>query len=255
MSDSSPAYGPIGGWVLFFLIRALVGQKPRRGSQAPSATVRPSRPAATTSVRPSRSPLQPLLPLAPPAPRQGGAYGTLTIPVAHWTQPRELLAWRAWGLGVWPGEAGPRLTSLGVRWVWSGPVLRADFRPHGSLANRSGIHAMKARYYGQIDWVWSEFCWVTGWVALSGRVVEHELGYRAERAAIRKLRLGLGIHLVEQRIPALLRIARQLEDHYQAPVKLGGVERRIAQAMLRGGFQPRVRTFYDCQPRGGWRVG
>jgi hypothetical protein len=113
---------------------------------------------------------------------------------------------------------------------------------------------MEARYYGGADWVWTDFCWVTGWVGLSGRVVEHELGYRAERAVIRKLRLGLGIHLVEQRLPALLRIARELEDHYQAPVRIGWTERRLAQALLQRGFQPNFQTFMWCQAEDGWRI-
>jgi hypothetical protein len=133
--------------------------------------------------------------------------------------------------------------------------MRADFPPHGTADNHAGVHAMKARYYGRADWVWTEFCWVTGWVALSGRVVEHELGYRAERAVIRRLRLGLGLHLVEPRLPALIRIARELEGHYQAPVKIGWAERRLAQALLQRGFQPKFRAIMWCLAGDGWKIG
>ena len=96
---------------------------------------------------------------------------------------------------------------------------------------------------------------MTGWVALSGRVVEHELGYRAERAVIRKLRLGVGTHLVEQRIPALHRIARELEDRYQAPVKIGWTERRLARTLLGGGFRPQFDRIGFASPANGWRLG
>src|SRR5438309_10692001 len=125
----------------------------------------------------------------------------------------------------------------------------------GSPENHSGIHAHKVPLYGQVPWIWNESCWVTGWVALSGRVVEHELGYRAERAVIRKLRLGVGTHLVEQRIPALHRIARELEDRYQAPVKIGWTERRLARVLLGRGVRPQFDRIGFASPCAGWGHG
>lgn len=177
------------------------------------------------------------------------------VPVVPWTHDHDLIAWRVWGLGYCSGEPWPHLHSLGVPWLWSGPVLRADFLPYGSAQNRSGVHALKPALYGRVRRTWSEYARVVGWVALSGRVVEHELGYRAERAVIRKLRFGLGMHLVEQRLPALRRIASELEDHYQAPVKLGWTERRLAQRLLQQGFTPKLANINWCQPAHGWRVG
>jgi hypothetical protein len=104
----------------------------------------------------------------------------------------ELLAWRFWGLGRLLSDGGVRLKSFRAPWVWDGPVLRAHRIPSESPYSRTGIYALKGPRDCNADIYWSEECWVAGWVALSGRVVEHELGYRAERAVVRRLRLGVG---------------------------------------------------------------
>jgi len=74
---------------------------------------------------------------------------------------------------------------------------------------------------------------VSGWVALSGRVVEHEHGYCAERAVIRRLRLGVGTHLRLPYMEDLLTLAAELEKRYHASVNLGHVERRFATRVLK----------------------
>ena len=90
------------------------------------------------------------------------------------------------------------------------------------------------------EWRLSEHCWVTGWVALSGRVVEHDLGYRAERAVIRELRLGVPTHLAARHPEMLRNLIGWLEERYQAPVDAGLPERDIADRILASGFMPRV---------------
>ena len=49
--------------------------------------------------------------------------------------------------------------------------------------------------------------------------MEHEYGYRAERATIRSLRLTIGGHLTLPEDAAMLQVVRDLEDRYQAPVR------------------------------------
>ena len=244
MSEQKGYYAPpAAGYGLYLLLRmvweAIGGSKPSRPAHSPA---REQRPADAATPKPIITPPPKPQPVTPP-------------PIVPWQSERELLAWRAWGLCHWPGDPRPALHSIGVPWAWNGPVLRADFAPYGSPENHSGIHALKIPLYGHVPWIWTESCWVTGWVALSGRVVEHEFGYRAERAVIRKLRLGVGTHLVEQRIPVLQRIARELEDRYQAPVKIGWTERRLARVLLGRGFRPQLDRVGFASPANGWRLG
>ena len=115
-------------------------------------------------------------------------------------------------------------------------------------------------------------------MALSGRVVEHRYGYRAERAVIRRLRLGpfqllgrstssvssrpvgtalgVGTYLKVEGQDDLLGVQDELERRYQAPVKLGGMERRIARRLwdelplFASGMGIGV-----VRPEAGWRLG
>ncbi len=139
--------------------------------------------------------------------------------------PPELIAWRVWQVGWHAREGGLRLVSLARPCIWDGPVLRADVPP--ARDNRAGIYAIKGCPRA-VRRMWDCPLWVTGWVALSGRVVEHELGYRAERAVVRRLRLGVEAHRAALPVEAIRRFRSELEWRYQAPVKLGIVERRIA---------------------------
>ena len=94
----------------------------------------------------------------------------------------EVVAWRAWymlGNGI--------LRSVSYDTQWEGPVLRADEIPMGR--NSNGIYAVRT-----LDQVPFAHAW--GEVALSGIVVEGELGYRAEVATIRSLFVGRERHEV-----------------------------------------------------------
>jgi hypothetical protein len=74
--------------------------------------------------------------------------------------------------------------------------------------------------------------------ALSGRVIEHALGYRAERAVLRELRLGVGTHLAVRSLLQLRQVIDGLEDCYQVSVDVGQREREIADRMLSTGHKP-----------------
>ena len=142
----------------------------------------------------------------------------------------ELLAWRVWDL-VRADDGGLRLTSLARNTVWDGPVLTADHRPYPVADCGSGIYALKPSTRiprGQFDWAMGPDAWVRGWVALSGQVVEHRLGYRAERVVIRRLRLGPAAHRCFLSRLALLAVQVELERRYQCPVKITGIDARIA---------------------------
>jgi hypothetical protein len=91
-------------------------------------------------------------------------------------------------------------------------------------------------------------------VALSGRVVEHELGYRAERAVIRELRLGVGTHLAVRNLEMLRTLMARLEERYQAPVDAGLAEREIADRMLTQGFTPKCPHLAFVWPKPPWRL-
>jgi hypothetical protein len=262
VSDSAAPSAPVAGIALVWLLRALAGNKPtkpvRLAIPHDSPTARPVAAAAVRVTPPGRKTAARglVIPAMAPWPFPPGLRQDYAAPVpAQWTSDRELLAWRAWRLAYWSDERWPYLVSLGVPWLWGGPVLRADHLPEPVPMNRSGVHAIKASLYGRLDWMWSPPVRVIGWVALSGRVIEHELGYRAERAVIRRLRFSVGMHLAERDLATVERIARQLEDHYQAPVKMGWTERRQAQALYASGCRSDAPAVVRCSPRSGWRVG
>jgi len=119
------------------------------------------------------------------------------VPTVPWTGCSELIGRRLWGLCRWWEDGELRLTSLWSCWAWDGPVLRAHTRPEimhaypdPTYAGRAGIYAFKPEAATWMDTAWMRYGLVSGHVALSGRVIEHELGYRAERCVIRDLRLG-----------------------------------------------------------------
>jgi len=175
-------------------------------------------------------------------------------PVVPWTEPRELLAWRAWRLGFFlrraGGDGGPRLLSLSAPCIWNGPVVR-DGVPLPTVDPPSGIYALKPDVAERIIWQ-KDYCWVTGTIALSGRVVEHELGYRAERAVVRELGLGVGAHLALRSLKQLRETIEALEDRYQVTVSVGQAEREIADEMLHGGYKAaKVPFVWDRHP---WRL-
>lgn len=246
---SDPNFGPVAGYALFFLIRALYqGSRQPKPTLSPTVTPPPRSPSPVSPVAPvaeSRATLPRAWPIPPGL--------DLVVPVERWRRNGELLAWRFWGLGRHPGDGGLRLVSFRAPWAWDGPVLRAHRLPSESPFSSAGVYALKKPPPHTADVHWSDECWVSGWVALSGRVVEHEHGYRAERVVIRRLRLGLGTHLRLPRVEDIIALAAELERRYQAPVNLGMVERRFAQRVL----QARQEHWQEGIPeiRSGVRVG
>ena len=115
------------------------------------------------------------------------AEAALVVPVERWRNKDELLGWRFWRLGRLRSGGGIRLLSFRAPATWDGTVLSAHRLPSESPFSTSGVYALKALPPRRADVRWSDDCWVSGWVALSGRVIEHEHGYRAERIVIRRL--------------------------------------------------------------------
>jgi len=179
-------------------------------------------------------------------------------PVVHWTGDRELLAWRAWRLGLLVDQrgqdCGPRLLSLSAPCIWDGPAVRMDVATLCTQEDPSGIYTLKPTVAEALVWNSNELCWVTGTVALSGRVVEHALGYRAECAVIRELRLGVGTHLTVRALETLRQLMASLEERYQAPVDAGLAEREVADRRLTYGFKPRCPTVPCVWEGPSWRV-
>ena len=240
MSDNGGVYyPPAAGYGLYLLFRALYhAVKSDSASGRPAPAARPAR-APIITPPPGRS-----SPVSPGAPDPPASPATLTlawpipesaplvVPVEKWQRQDELLAWRFWGLGRLRADGGARLKSFRAPYAWDGPVLRAHRLPTESPFSRSGVYALKGPKECNNGVYWTDECWVSGWVALSGRVIEHEHGFRAERVVIRKLRLGVGTHLHLRRMDDVMALAAELEQRYQAPVDLGPFERRFAGGVL-----------------------
>ncbi len=114
-----------------------------------------------------------------------------------------LTGYRWWYAGRRPA-AGWRLRSLFQPLWWAGPHLTAIVPPHvqcrpgcpsaSQRECRCGIHAFRTEGLGWDQpppappWhsLWGDWA-VLGEVALWGKVVEHEDGYRAEQAMVRRL--------------------------------------------------------------------
>jgi hypothetical protein len=233
MSDHvGPYFPPAAGYGLYVLVRGLF----KAVKPAPTST--PAPPPIITPPPGCSSPVAPAEPIPNSPATLALAWpitdAPLAVPVEQWRRNGELLAWRFWSLGRLATDGGVRLKSFRAPWAWDGPVLRAHKLPSESPFSRNGVYALKSPPPRRADVHWSDECWVSGWVALSGRVVEHEHGYRAERAVIRRLRLGVGTHLRVTQMEDLLALAAELEQRYQAPVNLGHVERRFAARVLVG---------------------
>jgi hypothetical protein len=151
-------------------------------------------------------------------------------------EDRELLAWRAWRLATLMSQTpradlGPRLLSMSAPRIWDGPVATAA-QPLVATDPPSGLYTLKPELGAKSRWGFHEDCWVTGTVALSGRVIEHQIGYRAERVVIRELRLAVGTHLRVRALAELKRLIASLETRYQVTVDIGQAEREAADRML-----------------------
>ena len=103
-----------------------------------------------------------------------------------------LIGYRWWYAGVRPAE-GWRLRSAFRDVWWDGPHLTAAPPPRGE--NSSGIHAFRTSQLAvaaakTFDGFPRDGSYpVLGEVGLWGRVVEHEHGFRAEHALVRRLQV------------------------------------------------------------------
>ena len=148
----------------------------------------------------------------------------------------ELIGWRVWRLARWRRDGSLRLCSIAHRTIWPGPVTTADREPTAVPTDRHGLYVLKPNVRsrsstrGEFDRLWAI---VWGWVAVSGTLVEHENGYRAARAVVRRLRLGVRAHLMFQKPGEIEAVRDELERRYQCPVIVRGLERRLANAAER----------------------
>ena len=173
----------------------------------------------------------------------------------RWTGTGELLAWRFWRLCRWYRDGQVRLASIAVRWAWDGPVFHAHALPSGDDTDRVGVHAMRGRLPATNWRLWGTAIHVVGCVALSGRVVEHEYGYRAERVTIRSLRLTIGAHLTLPQEAAMRQVVRDLEDRYQAPVRPAWRDRRFAEELVERNLFKEHFPIRWVSPAEGWQLG
>lgn len=147
------------------------------------------------------------------------------VTTVRWTRAGELIGRRMWGLCVWWEDGELRLTSIAAPCAWDGPVHRAHLtpgveRPYPGFkeVGSAGVYAFKPEAAEWMDRECRTLGLVTGHVALSGRVVEHELGYRAERAVIRDLRLEpVALHALGSDRAVRAAVAA-LERRYQVDV-------------------------------------
>lgn len=238
MSDHQGyAFPPAAGYGAYMVIRGIMSlfQEPKHTSQPPP----PARARASIITPPPARPV-----VASP-------------PMTRWTEDRELLAWRGWRLATLMSASGaddgPRLLSLSAPCIWNGPVVHAGI-PRETVETPSGIYALKADVADRSQWETSEHCWVTGSIALSGCVVEHALGYRAERAVVRELRLSVGTHLAVRSLAQLKQLMGCLEDRYQVSVDVGAREREIADRLLMHGKKPQCAKLPFVWAKPPWRL-
>lgn len=120
-------------------------------------------------------------------------------------QTIELFAYRGWRL------VADTLTPIGFRTddynTWNGPVAKSDHNP--ATHEGSGLWAVKLTPSVIRDLMQQYHPEVHGIVQLGGVVVEHEIGYRAERATIRILRVE---------VPCSDKFLELLGDRYQCQV-------------------------------------
>lgn len=139
-------------------------------------------------------------------------------------QTTERIGYRSWLLKA------RMLHSLNHPVVWEGPTLTADRPPEKEHGH--GIYCLKKYDPNNI---YLQDHWVTGSVALSGKVLEYTDGWRAERATIRSLTLHAAKSLAQakawyrkQDTPNA--VAQALSERYQVEVALEAWPESVQQA-------------------------
>jgi hypothetical protein len=170
----------------------------------------------------------------------------------------ELIAHRCWHLAT-RRTADPTLVELGdgnlaIPYAimlysftngtsWPGPVMHADEAP--TMRNMNGIYAYKTPIHALRH---DSRAPVTGEIAIYGKIVEAQYGYRAQHAAIRKL--SLHAHRLDDLVrdenvaKQIAQLAHVLERRYKCDVTidtsmrdLTGLERLVA-AINNGSISP-----------------
>lgn len=144
----------------------------------------------------------------------------------------EISALRAWELVLRREGRELRLSSLTRPVMWPGPVFHAGQPPQRQ--NSDGIYAVKPTLTGRRELRSSIYhnVWVRGWVGLYGHVVEHENGYRAEHAVIRRLKLCARAYLHLTDDQKVADVIRELEQTYHCPVETDLYDLRKATRSL-----------------------
>lgn len=171
--------------------------------------------------------------------RAGGA--VIPSPAGGDASPRpepiaqEIIGWRGWNWLHEPDAFGGWSLALqGFRGrTWEGPTFIADQLPEAS--NENGIYArpmdwyqkmMSNRYYMFGFGSGAHPSPVQGTVALSGRVIQGEHGWRAERGTIRELWVMGAVPVPE------LFVRAHLEDRYGCDIHWGEIPDKIFPGWL-----------------------
>lgn len=139
---------------------------------------------------------------------------------------KPLIAWRLWSRHVLirydedqkQTDRTLLLKSVTYPVSWEGPVLRADTPPKRD--NHHGIHAVKfPQFFLDPFYVGMGWQHAFGEVELYGKIVEHEMGYRAQTAIIRSLYVPVTQEGMIMQSPSLGKdlawVLEELEQRYQ----------------------------------------
>jgi hypothetical protein len=126
---------------------------------------------------------------------------------------KSLIGWRVWELAH-----NDRLLSITAGVSWDGPVMRTDknrrpvIRELGFIGGDWGIYCYKTPNLA-LKYLGTNYP-IIGAISLSGTVIEHELGYRAQIATVRELWVTLGW----PKTISLLQKISLLQEIYECPV-------------------------------------
>ncbi len=142
-----------------------------------------------------------------------------------WDSPEtvttEIMAYRGWVLKVQiddNGKAVIYLRSMNFDMLWDGPTVVADETPKAESLH--GLYAVGLLPHHEWNFVLNMdmSCHIWGRVALSGMVIEGDLGYRAERATIQELWLNPATEVDDFDNHSTIGLAKLLAERYQCDV-------------------------------------